>query len=139
MIPSPTQYIPEFNQFIETLQAIANHIALSGDAYRLYGPGFYIIGVIFTKSQDGAVMNSLADQVASRLSSSYPVFLSYKDKTTGRRTVIIICPAGGCPPGTLEAVGEAACGFGIPLAFMGPITYICDNGKEVDIIWKKKP
>lgn len=138
MIPGENAYIPAFSKFIETLKAIATHIALSWNAYELYGPGFYIIGVIFTRSQDGEIMNRLADEVASRLSSSYPVFLSYKDKATGRRTVIIICPAGGCPPGTLEAAGEAACGFGIPLAFMtGNITYICDNGREVDIIWKK--
>ncbi|MCS7197340.1 MAG: hypothetical protein NZ930_01425 [Candidatus Bipolaricaulota bacterium] len=139
MIPTPDKFVPIFNAFIGTLQAIANHIALSGDAYKLYGPGFYIIGVIFTKSQDGAVMNLLADNVARKLSSSYPVFLSYKDKATGRRTVIIICPAGGCPKGTLDAAAEAACGFGIPLSAMGPITYTCDNGIEVDIIWKKKP
>jgi hypothetical protein len=41
--------------------------------------------------------------------------------------------------GTMEAAGEAACGFAFRvLAFMGNITYICDNGQEVDIIFKRK-
>ncbi len=125
--------------FIETLQAINDHISKSGNAIELYGPGFYIIGVIFTRSQDGSVMNRLANEVANKVSNSYPIFLAYKDKATGRKTVIIICPAGGCPAGTMEAAGEAACGFAFRvLALMGNMIYTCDNGQEVDIIFKRK-
>jgi len=126
-------------RFIETLQAINNHIAKSGNAVEIYGPGFYIIGVIFTRSQDMSVMTALADRVANEVSNSYPIFLAFKDKATGRKTVIIICPAGGCPAGTMEAAGEAACGFAFRvLAIIGNITYTCDNGQEVDIIFKRK-
>ena len=126
-------------RFIETLQAINDHIAKSGNAVEIYGPGFYIIGVIFTRSQDMSVMTALADRVASGVSNSYPIFLAFKDKATGRKTVIIICPAGGCPAGTMEAAGEAACGFAFRvLAIIGNITYTCDNGQEVDIIFKRK-
>jgi P pilus assembly chaperone PapD len=124
---------------IDTLKAINDHIAKSGNVVEIYGPGFYIIGVIFTRSQDSSVMNALAERVAREVSNSYPIFLAFKDKATGRKTVIVICPAGGCPAGTMEAAGEAACGFAFRvLALMGNITYICDNGQEVDIIFKRK-
>jgi hypothetical protein len=132
-------YSPIGRGVIDTLQAINDHIKSVGNLVEIYGPGFYIIGVIFTISQDSSVMNALADRVVRELSNSYPIFLAFKDKATGRKTVIVICPAGGCPAGTMEAAGEAACGFAFRvLAFMGNITYICDNGQEVDIIFKRK-
>jgi hypothetical protein len=132
-------YSPTGREVIDTLQAINDHIKSVGNLVEIYGPGFYIIGVIFTRSQDSSVMNALADRVIRELSNSYPIFLAFKDKATGRKTVIVICPAGGCPASTMEAAGEAACGFAFRvLAFMGNITYICDNGQEVDIIFKRK-
>jgi hypothetical protein len=133
-------YSPIGRGVIDTLQAINDHIKSVGNLVEIYGPGFYIIGVIFTISQDSSVMNALADRVVRELSNSYPIFLAFKDKATGRKTVIVICPAGGCPAGTMEAAGEAACGFAFRvLAFiMGDMPYICNNGQEVDIIFKRK-
>jgi hypothetical protein len=126
-----------------TLSAMINHVMASGTAFEQYGYGQYILGVIFTRQQDAAAMEKIASDWARRLpASDYPVFLAFRDKTTKRYTVYIICPSGGCSATMIGAVGDAACDFRaarIQSANPGGITHICADGTEIDIKTINRP
>ena len=137
--------------FYNLLSAMINHVMRSGDAYLQYGSGDYVIGIIFTRSQDPTVMENLASTLATggtlmtRLpKTDYPVFLAFwsRDASGNRQfNVYIICPAGGCSDQMIQQAVQAACDFGIGAIQSANtnIPYVCANGRTVNVKTFKQP
>jgi hypothetical protein len=130
--------------FSSLLSGMINHVMSSGNAYLQYGSGDYVIGIIFTRSQDPTVMRNLASTLAkggtlmTRLPrTDYPVFLAFwsRDASGNRQfNVYIICPAGGCSNQMIQEAVEAACDFGIgAIQSANIIAHVCANGRTVNV------